>query len=168
MSARRTGPAAEADGHDTMCVTEISVPRLGDDGVQHLHAAMKSGTIRGSHPRTGGVMTGCVRAGDAGYARQAARRRRHSNATSAPTIANGALLPSAADPSPGWQDHAACAAADPSLFDGQTAGDMAAAEAICAGCPVRTGCLQFALDGHIAYGVWGGVHLGETSDQAAS
>lgn len=40
MSARWTGPAAEAGGQDTTYVTEISGPRLGDDGVQRLHAAM--------------------------------------------------------------------------------------------------------------------------------
>lgn len=116
-------------------------------------------------------MTGYVPAGDAGYARQrdrqAARRRRHANGTSTRTTAKGMLL-RCADPSPGWRHHAACATADPSLFDGETADDVAAAEAICAGCPVRTGCLQFALANHIAYGVWGGVHLGVTCEQAAS
>ena len=117
-------------------------------------------------------MTGYIRQGDAGYARQrdreAARRRRHANGISARTTTRGVLLPSAADPRPGWRHHAACAMASPSLFDGQTASDVAAAQAICAGCPVRTGCLQFALANHIAYGVWGGVHLGVTCEQAAS
>ena len=41
MNASWTGPAAENDGQAISYVTEISVPRLGDDGVQRLHAAMK-------------------------------------------------------------------------------------------------------------------------------
>ena len=117
-------------------------------------------------------MTGYIAAGDAGYARQrdreAARRRRHANRTSARTTANGVLLPSAADPSPGWRHRAACATADPAPFDGETAAAVAAAQAICASCPVQAGCLQFALANHIAYGMWGGVHFGVTREQEAS
>ncbi len=117
-------------------------------------------------------MTGYIPVGDAGYARQrdreATRRRRHANGASTRTKVAGTILPVAADPSPGWRRRAACATASPSLFDGETATDVASAEAICARCPVRTECLQFALANHIAYGVWGGVHLGVTSEQAAS
>jgi Transcription factor WhiB len=117
-------------------------------------------------------MTGYIPVGNVGYAhqrnRQAAQRRRHANGTSTRIKVAGALLPVAADPSPGWRRRAACAAANPSVFDGETASDVTDAEAICAGCPVRTECLQFALANRIAYGVWGGVHLGVTCEQAAS
>lgn len=30
------------------------------------------------------------------------------------------------------------------------------AKAICSGCPVRSACLEFALDSRQAYGIWGG------------
>ena len=117
-------------------------------------------------------MTGYIPAGDTGYARQrdreAARRRRHANGTSIRTAVSGVLPPAAGDPSPGWRHRAACVTADPSLFDGETASDVTAAAAICAGCSVRPDCLRFALANHIAYGVWGGVHLGVTAEQAAS
>ena len=39
-----------------------------------------------------------------------------------------------------------------------TRGESAAdAKAVCAACPVRQDCLEFALHEHIAYGVWGGL-----------
>lgn len=117
-------------------------------------------------------MTGYIPAGDRSYARQrdreAARHRRHANGTSTRTLVGGVLLPAANDPGPGWRRHAACAEADPSLFDGETASDVVAAAAICGGCPVRAECLRFALANHVAYGVWGGVHLGVTEQQAVS
>lgn len=43
------------------------------------------------------------------------------------------------------------------LFFSQTASDLAAAQAICAQCPVRIACLEMALEENFEYGVWGGV-----------
>ena len=117
-------------------------------------------------------MTGYISAGDTGCARQrdreAARRRRHAHGTSIRTAVSEVLLPAPEDPRAGWRHRAVCATADPFLFDGETASDVTAAAAICAGCSVRPDCLRFALANHIAYGVWGGVHLGVTAEQAAS
>ena len=60
-------------------------------------------------------------------------------------------------------DGAACKGADLELFFGpfaefETARQQreAKATAICAGCPVRAECLEYALDAREAYGVWGG------------
>jgi WhiB family redox-sensing transcriptional regulator len=79
-----------------------------------------------------------------------------------------------------WRMLAACAKADPDLFfgfDGEP-DDLrdqreAKAKAVCVTCPVSGNCLMDALDGGIAWGVFGG--LGEQeraeirrSGQAAS
>lgn len=63
-----------------------------------------------------------------------------------------------------WRDSAACQGADLDLFFGtgydetDKARDKREAKAkkICAGCPVRDACLNWALNTGIAYGVWGG------------
>jgi hypothetical protein len=61
------------------------------------------------------------------------------------------------DASAGWQQHAACLDADPELFTS----NMEAREpdpvavAICAFCPVRVSCENFARD-HGLWGTWGG------------
>lgn len=70
-----------------------------------------------------------------------------------------------------WQERAACAGMPTDLFftpEGSTGGSaaqvrrVAAAKAVCAGCPVRAECLAFALEhesGGVLYraGVWGGL-----------
>jgi len=57
----------------------------------------------------------------------------------------------------------ACRSADPDLFfpaDAERVADWhcreAAAKAICAGCPVRRLCLEYALDSGEDFGIWGG------------
>ena len=60
-----------------------------------------------------------------------------------------------------WQSRAACLHCDPDLFfpiacSGPALGQVAQAKAICARCPVRSECLQFALTTHQVHGVWGG------------
>lgn len=62
-----------------------------------------------------------------------------------------------------WQEAAACRGTDTDLFFGaehetalRRANREARVRAMCAGCPVRRTCLQFALDHRIQYGVWGG------------
>jgi hypothetical protein len=56
---------------------------------------------------------------------------------------------------------AACLGADPDLFfpekDDHTT--IAAAQAICAGCPVRAACYARAVRNGERFGIWGGVHL---------
>ena len=60
-----------------------------------------------------------------------------------------------------WRDHAACRHADPELFfpigtagAGLVQADRA--KRVCAGCPVRAVCLDWALTTGQEVGVWGG------------
>ncbi len=60
-----------------------------------------------------------------------------------------------------WRSAAACLLADPDLFfpissAGPAERQIARAKRICAGCPVRQECLEFALSQGQAYGIWGG------------
>jgi WhiB family redox-sensing transcriptional regulator len=60
-----------------------------------------------------------------------------------------------------WWQAAACRTADPDIFfpvsaHGPGREDTARAKAVCARCPVRRQCLQFALATHQVHGVWGG------------
>jgi WhiB family redox-sensing transcriptional regulator len=60
----------------------------------------------------------------------------------------------------GWASKGACKdIADPSMFfPARGENDrVAAAKQVCAGCPVRAECLQWAIDTHEKYGVWGGL-----------
>jgi WhiB family redox-sensing transcriptional regulator len=56
-----------------------------------------------------------------------------------------------------WRQHARCLGADPELFYPNT--DEAAEEAcaICAICPVREPCLEYAITAREKQGVWGGL-----------
>jgi WhiB family redox-sensing transcriptional regulator len=46
---------------------------------------------------------------------------------------------------------------DPELFHPGRGESTAAAEAVCAGCPVRVDCLEYALAAGEKFGIWGGV-----------
>ena len=64
-------------------------------------------------------------------------------------------------PAPGWRDLAACRDTDPELFfpvgdAGPALRQVARAKQICAGCTVRTPCLEWALASGQEAGVWGG------------
>jgi WhiB family transcriptional regulator, redox-sensing transcriptional regulator len=68
-----------------------------------------------------------------------------------------------AEPAAGldWWRDAACQTVDPDLFFpvsslGPGRDEVARAKAVCASCPVRRQCLQFALATRQAHGVWGG------------
>ena len=61
-----------------------------------------------------------------------------------------------------WQRYAACLDHDPELFfpigdAGAARTQLDEAKAVCAGCPVRCLCLEWALLAEINYGVWGGM-----------
>ena len=61
-----------------------------------------------------------------------------------------------------WFREAACQEADPDLFFPMgkavtTVSQLAAAKEICARCPVRAPCLEWALRTDAEYGVWGGM-----------
>ncbi|MGH9169544.1 MAG: WhiB family transcriptional regulator [Acidimicrobiales bacterium] len=67
----------------------------------------------------------------------------------------------------GWRSRAACRDMGPDLFfpAGERAedavGQVAAAKAVCACCPVRLHCLTYALVASPEDGVWGGLALSE-------
>jgi len=63
-----------------------------------------------------------------------------------------------------WQSQGACKDMDTGLFfyeDNERGPDkearIEAAKAICAGCPVKVDCLEFALQIKEDYGIWGGL-----------
>ena len=62
-----------------------------------------------------------------------------------------------------WRDHGACVGYDDLFYSaedelkGVRRRKEAAAKAICAACPVREDCLQFAIEAGELYGVWGGM-----------
>jgi WhiB family transcriptional regulator, redox-sensing transcriptional regulator len=63
--------------------------------------------------------------------------------------------------SPDWRDQAACRNADPDLFFPIGKGEptllqLDRAKQVCAGCTVRTPCLEWALASGQEAGVWGG------------
>jgi WhiB family transcriptional regulator, redox-sensing transcriptional regulator len=60
-----------------------------------------------------------------------------------------------------WRAAGACAHADPDLFfpissTGRALRQIAKAKSICAACPVRQPCLEFALEYDLRHGIWGG------------
>jgi WhiB family transcriptional regulator, redox-sensing transcriptional regulator len=64
-----------------------------------------------------------------------------------------------------WRSAAACLNADPDLFfpmmTGRGLEQTEKAKAICARCPVRQQCLEFARAHDPIYGIWGGTTLDE-------
>jgi WhiB family transcriptional regulator, redox-sensing transcriptional regulator len=61
----------------------------------------------------------------------------------------------------GWATRGACRGKDPELFfppsaRGPAARQLAEAKTVCASCPVRAQCLEFALATGQDFGVWGG------------
>jgi WhiB family redox-sensing transcriptional regulator len=56
-----------------------------------------------------------------------------------------------------WRDHRVCTEADFDLFMSDAPADHAYARTICAPCPARQFCLQFALDNKADFGVFGGL-----------
>lgn len=63
-----------------------------------------------------------------------------------------------------WMGYAACHDEDPELFfpsqhrdDHPLVGSAAYAKRVCAGCLVRTQCLEYAQVTHARFGVWGGL-----------
>ncbi len=61
-----------------------------------------------------------------------------------------------------WRHYAACQGKDPELFfpigtSGPATRQLDEAKRICAGCPVQSLCLEWAVLARIDYGVWGGL-----------
>lgn len=66
-----------------------------------------------------------------------------------------------------WMSWALCAETDPELFFPEKGGSPRRAKEICAGCPVRQECLEYALKNGET-GVWGGTtewHRERSGDQ---
>ena len=60
-----------------------------------------------------------------------------------------------------WRSDAECRDLDPNLFfpvgvTGPAVDQIAAAKEICAICPVRQECLEFAITSNQEFGIWGG------------
>ncbi len=60
-----------------------------------------------------------------------------------------------------WRTLAACRGMDPDLFYPTRGEDSWDVRQVCKGCPVRTECLQFALDNNETFGIWGGTSAKE-------
>ena len=56
-----------------------------------------------------------------------------------------------------WRLSAACRDLDTAIFFPDSDNDAAAAKEVCASCPVREACLEFALVTRQDDGVWGGL-----------
>lgn len=56
-----------------------------------------------------------------------------------------------------WRRQAACRGVDPEVFYPVNDEDAEEAKEICAGCPVRQPCLEWALSDRERFGVWGGL-----------
>jgi hypothetical protein len=56
-----------------------------------------------------------------------------------------------------WATDALCAQTDPDVFHPDRGASTREAKAICAKCPVRAECLDFALTAGERFGVWGGL-----------
>jgi WhiB family redox-sensing transcriptional regulator len=56
-----------------------------------------------------------------------------------------------------WRDEAACKGLDTGIFFPTTDAEAGAAKLVCAGCPVRAECLEWALASRQEDGVWGGL-----------
>ena len=60
-----------------------------------------------------------------------------------------------------WRERAACRDLDTAVFFPETDEGVAAAKDVCAACPVRDACLDFALVTRQDDGVWGGLDENE-------
>lgn len=56
-----------------------------------------------------------------------------------------------------WVVFGACREADPDLFFPTTREETEQALAVCASCPVRPECLEYALEAGERFGIWGGL-----------
>jgi WhiB family redox-sensing transcriptional regulator len=56
-----------------------------------------------------------------------------------------------------WRQQAACYGTDLNLFFPERGQSAGAARQVCARCPVRQPCLEYALSNRITSGIWGGM-----------
>jgi len=55
-----------------------------------------------------------------------------------------------------WMVRGRCRAAEPATFFPSDGIGVEIAQRVCADCPVRAECLEYALENRIEHGVWGG------------
>lgn len=67
-----------------------------------------------------------------------------------------ALRLGAPDEALDWQDDALCAQTYPDAFFPDKGGSTREAKQVCAACPVRAECLEYALTHDERFGIWGG------------
>jgi WhiB family redox-sensing transcriptional regulator len=79
--------------------------------------------------------------------------------TLAPAPAVPAPFPASDLPSgdESWRLDALCAETDPEAFFPEKGGSTREAKRVCASCPVRMECLEFALANDERFGIWGGL-----------
>lgn len=66
-----------------------------------------------------------------------------------------------------WRKDAACRHMDPDVFFADRGASVGPAKTVCAGCPVRAACLDYAMATGQKFGVWGGLPLDqERADDA--
>lgn len=68
-----------------------------------------------------------------------------------------ALLKGEPLPEDSWQSEALCAQTDPEAFFPERDSSARDAKTICATCPVRQECLEYALENDERFGIWGGL-----------
>jgi WhiB family redox-sensing transcriptional regulator len=56
-----------------------------------------------------------------------------------------------------WREQAACRGADLGVFFPERGESAGPARQVCAACPVRQPCLDYAISNRITHGVWGGL-----------
>ncbi|MER6528691.1 WhiB family transcriptional regulator [Streptomyces sp. NPDC001508] len=56
-----------------------------------------------------------------------------------------------------WQEEALCAQTGADFFFPEPGSSVREAKRICGLCPIRSACLEFALDHDERFGVWGGM-----------
>jgi WhiB family redox-sensing transcriptional regulator len=67
------------------------------------------------------------------------------------------LIETITPPSPDWQDEALCAQTGGDFFFPEPGSSVREAKRICGLCPIRSACLDYALDNDERFGVWGGL-----------
>ncbi|MEV5430459.1 WhiB family transcriptional regulator [Streptomyces sp. NPDC052701] len=58
---------------------------------------------------------------------------------------------------PDWQQEALCAQTGADFFFPEPGSSVREAKRICGMCPIRSACLEYALDNDERFGVWGGL-----------
>jgi WhiB family transcriptional regulator, redox-sensing transcriptional regulator len=60
-----------------------------------------------------------------------------------------------------WMQRGVCGQTDPEAFFPEGGSDSRPARAVCAGCPVRVECREYAVDRPDLLGIWGGTSARE-------